>query len=113
MRKEADDKQRRPPGGGDGDGDDEGQDEACGSADVGDDAKDAGDNSPEGGVGYADEKEAEAEEGAVGRVDGGLKEEILADAGGGILQRLGHELMRLMPARRRMRWRRSSRFISR
>ncbi len=50
-----------------------------------------GEDSPECGVGNADEKEAEAEEGSVGGVDGGLKEEILADAGGGILEGLGHE----------------------
>ena len=51
----------------------------------------AGEDSPEGGVGYADEEETEAEEDPVGGVDGGLEEEVLADAGGGILEGLGHE----------------------
>ena len=88
---EAEDEDGRPPRGGDGDGDDERQDEAGGGADVGDDAEDAGEDSPEGGVGNADEEEAEAEEDSVGGVDGGLKEEVLADAGGGFLQGLGHE----------------------
>ena len=74
------------PRGEDGDGDDERKDEAGGGADVGDDAQDCGEDSPEGGVGYTDEKEADAEEDTVGGVDGGLKEEVLADAGGGILR---------------------------
>ena len=51
----------------------------------------AGEDPPEGRVGYADEEEAEAEEGSVGRVDCGLEEQVLADAGGGILQGLGHD----------------------
>ncbi len=88
---EAEDEDGRPPGGGDGDGDDERQSEAGGGADVGDDAKDAGEDSPEGGVGNADEIEAGAEEDAVGGVDRGLEEEVLTDAGGGLLQGLGHE----------------------
>ena len=75
----------------DGDGDKKRHDEAgCGS-DVGDDAKDRGEDSPESGVGDADEEEAEAEEGSVGCVYGGLKDEVLADAVGGILDGLGHE----------------------
>ena len=79
------------PGGEDGDGDDEGQDEAGRGADVRDDAKDPGEDSPEGGVGYADEEEAYAEADSVGCVDGGLEEQVLADAGGCILQGLGHD----------------------
>jgi hypothetical protein len=67
---EAEDEDGRPPGGGDGDGDDERKCEAGGGADVGDDAEDSGKGSPEGGVGDADEIEAEAEEEAVGCVDG-------------------------------------------
>ena len=73
------------------DGDDQRQNEAGGGANVGDDAKDSGEDSPESGVGYADEEQAEAEEGSVGCVDGGLEEEILADAGGGILERARHQ----------------------
>jgi hypothetical protein len=90
-KEEAEDEEGRAPGGEDGDGDDQGQDEAGRGANVGDDAQDGGENSPEGGVRYADEEEAEAEEGSVGCVDRGLEEEILADAGGGILQGLGHQ----------------------
>ena len=89
---EAEDEDGWPPGGGDGDRDDEGKGEAGGGADVGDDAEDAGEDSPEGGVGYADEVQAGAEEEAVGGVDGELKEEVLADAGGGLLKGLGHQV---------------------
>ena len=80
-----------PQEGDDGDGDDKGQHEAGRGADVGNDAKHPGEHSPEGRVRYADEEEAEAEEGSVGGVDGSLKEKVLADAGCGILQGLGHE----------------------
>jgi hypothetical protein len=90
-KEEAEDEEGWNPGGEDGDGDDEGQDEAGRGANVGDDAQDGGENSPERGVGDTDEEEAEAEEGSVGCVDRGLKEEILADAGGGILKCLGHQ----------------------
>ena len=79
------------PRGEDGDGEDERQDEAGSGSDVGNNAEDRGEYSPECGVGYADEKEAEAEEDAVGCVDCGLEEEVLADAGGGFLEGLGHE----------------------
>ena len=79
-----------PQEGDDGDGDDKGQHEGGSGADVGDDAKNPGEHPPEGGVGYADEEEAEAEEGSVGCVDSGLKDKVLADAGCGILQGLGH-----------------------
>src|SRR5882757_4865716 len=88
---EAEDQERLRPGGEDGDGDDEGQDEAGRGADVGDDAQDCGENSPEGGVGYTDQGEAEAEADSVGCIDCGLEEQVLADAGGSVLQGLGHD----------------------
>ena len=80
-----------PQEGDDGDGDDKGQDEGGRGADVGNDAKHPSEHSPKSRVGYADEEETEAEEGSVSCVDGSLKEEVLADAGCGILQSLGHE----------------------
>ena len=84
-------RERWTPGGEDRDGDDERQDEAGGGAEVGDDAENCGEGSPESGVGYADEEEAEAEADSVGGVDGGLEEQVLADAGGCVLQGLGHD----------------------
>jgi len=90
-KEEAEDEKWLRPGVEDGDGDDERQDEAGGGSDVGNDAKECGEDSPEGGVWNADEEQAEAEEGSVGCVDGGLEEEILADAGSGILERARHE----------------------
>ena len=69
----------------------EGHDEAGGCSDVGDDAEDGGEDSPESGVGDADEEESDAEGDAVGGVDGDLEEEVLTDASGGVLEGLGHE----------------------
>ncbi len=88
---ECEDEDGRQPGAGDGDGDDEWECEASCGADVGDDAKYAGEDSPERGVGNADEIEAGAKEDSVRGVDCGLKEEVLADAGGGFLKSLRHE----------------------
>jgi hypothetical protein len=84
---------KRPmtPGRGDGDGDDEGQHERGSGANVGDDAKNPSQYPPESCIRYADEKEAEAEEGPVAGVHSGLKDKVLADAGCGILQGLGHQ----------------------
>ena len=41
-------------------------------------------------LGTPNKEETETEEDAVGCIDSGLKEKVLADAGGGTLQRLGH-----------------------
>ncbi len=80
------------PGGKDGDGEDEREDDSGRGADIGDDAKESGEDAPECGVGDSDEEEAEAEEDAISGVDGCLKDEVLADASGGVLEGLGHEI---------------------
>src|ERR1700722_7087486 len=68
-----------------------GPQEGGSGANVGHDAKNPREDPPKSRVRYSDEKQAETEKGPEGRVHGGLKEKVLADAGCGILQGLGHE----------------------
>ena len=64
-------------------------------------------------LGTPNKEETETEEDAVGCIDSGLKEKVLADAGGGTLQRLGRRPDAAHPGEAEDAMRRSSRFIRR
>src|SRR4029077_10481482 len=88
-KEETDDPEQHRPPRSDGNGE---SCRKCGGdngADVGDEPQEHREDAPEYRVRYADEPQPAADQHAQTRVDPGLKEEIAAEAAGGVVQRLG------------------------
>lgn len=75
----------------DGNGEQRGREGGDWGSDVGNEAAQGGEGSEEKGVGESDEVESDADDGAVGDVDGELEEEVAGDALGGVAHGLRHK----------------------